>query len=120
MVKFCGNQEGVRLIFQHNIDGPVYVAGTFNNWNAQATPMHRIADGRWEATLDLAPGEYQFRYVANGRWFTDYAADGIERNSLGEYNSVLVVPQVSEAASPVEQLPAAEKQVSGVKLRRPH
>ena len=36
----------------------VFLAGTFNNWDQQASPMQRTPDGVWQIALDLAPGQY--------------------------------------------------------------
>ena len=49
-------------------------------------------DGWWHATMALDAGEYRFRYLADGAWFTDYASNGIEV-SKAVVNSVLVVPE---------------------------
>ena len=83
----------VTLTFSHDVDGPVFIAGSFNDWDASATEMKRGRDGKWTRRLTLPPGEYQFRYVADGKWFTDYAADGVVPNGMGEFNSLLVVPE---------------------------
>ena len=34
----------------------VFVAGTFNDWRADAMPLKRGSDGQWRATLQLPPG----------------------------------------------------------------
>jgi 1,4-alpha-glucan branching enzyme len=70
----------------------VRVAGDFNGWQGEALPMQRDQEGWWVAEVRLPPGEYRFRYVADGRWFTDYAAYGVEASPLG-YNAVVVVPR---------------------------
>lgn len=67
------------------------VAGTFNKWNPQAHPMRKGSDGWWSATLAFTPGVHQFRYVADGQWYTDYAAQGLEHGKFG-MNSLLVIP----------------------------
>lgn len=113
MVSASGLNSGVKLTFQHNIEGPVFVAGSFNNWSTSAAPMQRADNGSWEIVLDLPPGEHQFRYYANGQWFTDYAADGIERNALGQYNSIISIHETPETP------PVAEKHLPSIKLRRP-
>ena len=70
----------------------VYLAGDFNNWSHNATPMRRIGKDAWQVSLRLPPGEYRFRYVTDDcRWFTDYRASGVVPNGLGEWNSVLRV-----------------------------
>jgi 1,4-alpha-glucan branching enzyme len=43
----------------------VCVAGTFNDWNPQRAPLQRNADGEWVIALSLAPGEYEYRFVAD-------------------------------------------------------
>jgi 1,4-alpha-glucan branching enzyme len=73
----------------------VFVAGTFNNWMLGAAPMVWQGDGWWKLTMRLMPGEHQFRYVADGEWYTDHAANGLER-SRGNWNSLVVVPPARE------------------------
>lgn len=46
----------------------VFLAGTFNDWDAKATPMLRGDDGVWRVTLRLPPGFYHYKFVADGRW----------------------------------------------------
>ncbi len=69
----------------------VVLAGSFNGWSIDATPMDSQGEGWWQLTLQLAPGEHQFRYLADGEWFTDHAANGIEK-VRGVWNSMLFVP----------------------------
>lgn len=40
----------------------VFVVGQFNRWSTTATPMHRRADGIWEAQIprDVVPGTFAF------------------------------------------------------------
>ena len=76
----------------------VFVAGSFNEWNISAAPMRPAGDGWWRAVLRLADGEYQFRYVADGQWFTDYAANGVER-SRHAWNSMLLVRSPQRVAA---------------------
>ena len=93
MVSLNGSKRTMKLTFNHKAGGPVFVAGSFNNWSTNATPMKEVRPGTWEVTLKLPPGEYQFRYFSNGQWFTDYAAGGIVPNGCGGFNSVLTVPE---------------------------
>ncbi len=46
----------------------VGLAGTFNDWNPEATPMSDSASGDWRANLELPPGEYEYRFVIDGQW----------------------------------------------------
>jgi len=70
----------------------VDVAGDFNGWRGSSLSMRPQGDGWWVAETPLPPGEYRFRYLADGRWFTDFAAHGVELGP-GGWNAVLVVPR---------------------------
>ena len=75
----------------------VSVVGTFNQWQDGATPMQNLGGGWWRAELDLADGLHQFRYLADGQWFTDFAAHGVEHSKWG-INSLLVLGRARAAA----------------------
>jgi 1,4-alpha-glucan branching enzyme len=68
----------------------VSVAGTFNGWRPGEFRMCHAGNGWWEIEAHLPAGEHRFRYVADGQWFTDYAAHGVELGKNG-WDSVLVV-----------------------------
>src|SRR4051812_9968179 len=69
----------------------IHIVGSFNDWQRGQLPMRELGNGWWAAESDLEPGEYQFRYIADGHWFTDYAAHGVEKTKHG-WNSILIVP----------------------------
>ena len=69
----------------------VFVCGDFNDWRADQLRMVRQEDGYWVLKLRLPAGEYRFRYVADGLWYTDFAASGVEPDRFG-LNSILLVP----------------------------
>ncbi len=70
----------------------VRIAGEFNGWNADVTPLRAAGpDGRFEVKLPLAPGRYQYRYVIDGRWTNDPFNHLVDTNPFGEPNSVVVV-----------------------------
>ena len=77
----------------------VLLAGTFNGWRPDATPMRKDPAGWWRVVLDLTPGVYQFRYLADGQWFTDHAANGIEHTRLGCNSLLLVQARATRAAA---------------------
>lgn len=49
----------------------VCLAGTFNDWNLQSTPMSKNGSGEWSANLELAPGAYEYRFVVDGEWCSE-------------------------------------------------
>tara|TARA_R110002072_G_scaffold145460_1_gene292009 strand:- start:160848 stop:161138 length:291 start_codon:yes stop_codon:yes gene_type:complete len=46
----------------------VFLAGTFNDWQPDATPMEKDESGKWSVELDLVPGRYEFKFVVDGQW----------------------------------------------------
>jgi len=68
-----------------------FLCGEFNGWSLTATPMDRHDDGHWEATVSLPPGKYQYKFVVDGEWLTDPAAEQNVPNNCGSFNSVVDV-----------------------------
>jgi hypothetical protein len=69
----------------------VYVAGTFNDWNASATPLARDKTGKWSVIVPLLPGSYEYRFVVDGEWKNDQQPVASVQNPFGSWNCVLVV-----------------------------
>jgi negative regulator of sigma E activity len=69
----------------------VTVAGSFNNWDPNATPLQR-QDGVWSTVLVLPPGSYEYVFFENGaRWVTDPLAAQTRDDGFGGSNAVLDV-----------------------------
>jgi hypothetical protein len=66
----------------------VFLSGEFNAWSPDATPMHKQDGGQWAATLALAPGRYQYKFLADGEWIHDPEAWENVPNQHGSLNSV--------------------------------
>jgi len=72
----------------------VHVVGDFNGWDTHATPMKKLKNGDFSATLDLDMyKEYQFRYLKDSKhWENDWDADKYVPTPFGDSeNSVVVV-----------------------------
>jgi len=69
----------------------VSVAGTFNDWQADATSLKQQADGLWTVELPLSPGTYEYLFVVDGCWCPDTNAAETSPNPFGTLNSVLRV-----------------------------
>ena len=54
--------------FQSETAKAVFLAGEFNDWDPTANPMLRSDDGEWTASLELAPGRYEHKFVVDGEW----------------------------------------------------
>ena len=69
----------------------VCVAGTFNGWKPERTPLKPAGNGRWIGDLMVDPGKYEYLFVVDGQWLPDPNAKESVENPFGGRNSVLVV-----------------------------
>jgi len=69
----------------------VRLVGDFNAWDLDATPMHRLPDGRWMASLELHHGHHSYRFVVDGTPTLDPKASGVARNNRNERVSLIAV-----------------------------
>jgi hypothetical protein len=53
--------------------------------------MKQKSAGRWETTLALAPGRYEYKFIADGEWIHDPSAQQNVPNIHGSLNSVCEV-----------------------------
>ncbi len=81
----------VRLRLHAPTAGSVSVAGDFNAWNAEDTRLRPAGDGWWEIDLRLAPGNYEYIYVIDGRWTTPPEAKITTEDGFGGRNGVLEI-----------------------------
>jgi 1,4-alpha-glucan branching enzyme len=69
----------------------VTLVGDFNQWNPDATPMHRMADGKWMASLELHHGHHRYAFLVDGRLTLDPRASGKTQNDKGEPVSLIAL-----------------------------
>ncbi len=84
-------REGVEFRCHKPQATTVAIAGDFNGWTPDQTPMQRAGNGDFQATLRLPAGRYRYRLVIDGCWSHDTANPVAETNEYGEYNSVFNV-----------------------------
>ena len=94
-----------------------WVAGDFNGWSLDATPMEPSSDGALVAIVLVEPGQnYRFRYyLGDDRWENDWAADAYVDNDFGGADSLLSVPEAGAAPAAKKRAPrkAAAKKAAG-------
>ena len=81
----------VRLVYAPSLGNvsSVRVAGSFNNWDPDKTPMH-FENGRWITTLVLPPDNYEYMFVVDeNTWVTDPLALTTRDDGFGSKNAVL-------------------------------
>jgi 1,4-alpha-glucan branching enzyme len=71
----------------------VYVAGSFNGWSPEKSPLLNTGDGHWVGDLAVGPGRYEYLFVVDGAWLPDPNAPETVQNPFGGMNSVLLVSE---------------------------
>ncbi len=69
----------------------VFVAGSFNEWQPERTPLVQRGNGRWVGDLTVEPGRHEYLFVVDGQWVPDPNAKESVENPFGGRNSVLRV-----------------------------
>ena len=70
----------------------VYLAGEFNKWSPTAKKMaYKAKGGFYAATVKLAAGTYQYKFVIDGTWCADPENANAVANDQGTFNSVVTV-----------------------------
>jgi hypothetical protein len=83
----------VVLELVHPAAKQVSVAGSFNGWQPERTPLKAAGNGRWSGDLKVAPGRYEYLFVVDGQWLPDPNARESVQNPFGGRNSVLTVAE---------------------------
>jgi 1,4-alpha-glucan branching enzyme len=66
----------------------VFLAGTFNSWNAETSALRRQKSGLWKIAVSLEPGRHEYRFVVDGQWTDDPLCDRRVTNPFGAENCV--------------------------------
>ena len=70
----------------------VRLAGSFTDWETKAKKMtFKKNNGVYSATVKLAPGEYQYKFIIGDKWTTDDQNAEFVPNDKGTFNSKLVI-----------------------------
>jgi 1,4-alpha-glucan branching enzyme len=86
-------QPSVSFEFEKPEAGQVFVAGSFNGWKPDSTPLQRTSAGQWVGKLPLSPGKHEYLFVVDGQWLPDPKAAEAVQNPFGGVNSVVSVAE---------------------------
>lgn len=87
-----GREGRAAFLFQGEPGKVVTVAGSFNGWDPFIHELDETAPGRYELSLDLAPGEYLYAFVYRGERIPDPINKKRAYSRAGESLSVLTIP----------------------------
>jgi len=92
MKKFKSKQivkrRRIAFSFEATTADEVILMGDFNNWNPKKHPMKKDENGKWTKAVILPPGQYEYKFLVDGKWKEDPQNDRICPNNLGTYNNV--------------------------------
>ncbi|EAS20228.1 hypothetical protein BBFL7_01110 [Flavobacteria bacterium BBFL7] len=72
----------------HSNANEVYLAGSFNQWKSRDFRLKKKKN-RWQITLKLPAGNYQYRFIVDGKWMEDPHNSNRVPNEHNEFNSVI-------------------------------
>lgn len=84
-------KKRVPLVIQGIEGKDVAVTGDFTGWSEDGVRLTRGPNSEWRATLELEPGEYQYRLRVDGQWRDVPQAERRVPNPYGSENGVLTV-----------------------------
>lgn len=82
-------------IVEFEVEAPganqVCVAGSFNSWDPNATPLKKEKSGGWKTRVKLNPGRYEYKFWVDGQWKEDPKNRLADVNPFGTKNSILEI-----------------------------
>lgn len=85
-------KNSYEFVFESASAKTVSVAGTFNNWNRDASPLVLSQDGRtWRGRFRMDPGTHQYKFVLNGSEWINDPKGKVAPDGFGNDNSFLFV-----------------------------
>ena len=65
----------------------VHLAGSFQGWDEDGTPLANVGGGIWEVTVNIAPGDYQYKFINGNQWGGAGVGNIDNENLVGECSS---------------------------------
>jgi hypothetical protein len=66
----------------------VKLCGNFTSWEKGCIIMNHVRGAEWKAQVSLEPGEYEYKFLVDDKWYTDPSANRQQMNAVGNENSV--------------------------------
>jgi len=89
----CCGPKAKKIAFQLSVANAktVLLTGDFNAWNPTGIKMDKDKAGIWKTEVELGAGRYEYKFVVDGKWWTDPSNKHTAINSFGDVNSVIEV-----------------------------
>ena len=86
MAKALRKKETFQLIDPDATD--VLLVGDFTDWEASPINLKQQKDGIWKTTVELEPGQHEYRFLVDGEWRDDSRCTLRKANPFGGENCV--------------------------------
>jgi serine protease AprX len=87
--------ENGRVVFFYHDDAAenIFLAGDFNDWKTNETPLTKGSDGIWRAAINcLKAGKYRYKFLIDSEFWTEDRSHGLkEEDGFGGFHSILIV-----------------------------
>jgi 1,4-alpha-glucan branching enzyme len=83
-------KKRVKFAIEAKDASAVYVAGTFNGWDAGKNRL-RMKDGIFSTTLLVSQGRHEYKFIVDDVWLLDPECQEWTPNDKGSLNSVRTV-----------------------------
>ena len=85
-------KKSISFTFKDAPGKKVFVAGTFNKWDPNSTPLtDKDQTGVYTAVLRVTRGNHEYKFIVDGIWQVDPANPDCVINGHGSMNSLVVV-----------------------------
>jgi len=84
-------QRKVTFSLENADANEVFLIGDFNKWNPKTHPMKRDGNGTWIRDVIIPPGEYEYKFMVDGKWKEDPQNEQLIPNCFGTYNNIINV-----------------------------
>ena len=69
----------------------VYLAGSFNKWDAKKISAKKDSKGNWNAKVSLKPGRHEYKFFVDGCWVNDPGCSNCVPNAFGTCNCIIEI-----------------------------
>lgn len=82
-----------RITFKYHVSeaNGVFLAGSFNEWDATGRPMKQDKKGVWKTIVSLEPGTHEYRFIVDGEWQDDPNCEARCANPFGTHNCLVSI-----------------------------
>ena len=84
-------EGGIAFTYEDGGATNVTLAGTFNGWNADDSPLANDGSGKWIVVKPLDAGQHEYKFVVDGNWLADAQNPETISDPYGGVNSVITV-----------------------------